>query len=142
MSAVIVLIIRILIAICLYTFLGIAIYTLWKELKLASQRTDIQVIPEIFLTIMGDFEEIRPFAQQEITVGREAICDFIIPDDTISSLHARFSYHHAQWWVEDLQSTNGTYLNDERIYTPTVIVTGDELALGKVILQIEIKGVK
>ena len=39
-------------------------------------------------------------------------------------------------WVEDLQSTNGTYLNEDRILTPTVLTIGDELLLGQVSIQI------
>jgi pSer/pThr/pTyr-binding forkhead associated (FHA) protein len=59
-------------------------------------------------------------------------------DDTVSARHARLSYHHNQWWVEDLQSRNGTYLNDERVSVPTVIVSGDELRYGQVATLIEI----
>ena len=48
----------------------------------------------------------------------------------ISARHAHLTYHHNQWWLEDLASTNGTLLNDIRITTPTVITSGDELQCG------------
>jgi pSer/pThr/pTyr-binding forkhead associated (FHA) protein len=52
-------------------------------------------------------------------------------DDTASARHAQLSYHHLQWWLEDLASTNGTILNDTPITMPTVITSGDEIRCGE-----------
>jgi len=49
------------------------------------------------------------------------------------------NYRYLQWWIEDLQSTNGTYLNDEKIETSTIIINGDEIRLGQVVVLIEIQ---
>ena len=39
------------------------------------------------------------------------------------------SFHHGQWWLEDLGSTNGTFLNKNQIAVPTVIITGDQIQM-------------
>ena len=142
MTATIVLIIRVLIAACLYLFLGITVYTLWKQVRLAGERSGSPLIPEITLTYSDALEQSSVFNQPDITIGRDTSCELIIPDETVSSHHARLRYHHKQWWVEDLQSTNGTFLNDERLDTSTIMVSGDELILGNVSLQVEIKTLK
>jgi pSer/pThr/pTyr-binding forkhead associated (FHA) protein len=41
------------------------------------------------------------------------------------------SYHHNQWWLEDLGSTNGTLLNQEKLTIPTVVISGDEFRCGE-----------
>lgn len=142
MSAVIVLVIRILIAVSLYLFLGLALITLWKEIRASEGKNNRVPIPELVLTYSNELEHTRAFSQQEVMIGREASSDLVIADDTVSSHHARFSYHHKQWWLEDLQSTNGTFLNNERLYTSTVIVSGDEVTLGNITIQVEIKSIK
>jgi pSer/pThr/pTyr-binding forkhead associated (FHA) protein len=142
MSAVIVLIIRILIAVSLYLFLGLAVFTLWKEVHETGEKRSRSLVPEISLTYTDELEQTRTFNQNEVTIGRDSTCDLVIPNDTVSSHHARLSFHHKQWWLEDLQSTNGTFLNNERLYTSTVIVSGDDLMLGNISLQISIKELK
>jgi pSer/pThr/pTyr-binding forkhead associated (FHA) protein len=81
----------------------------------------------------------KSFTKAELIIGREPDCDFQIADDAVSTRHARLSYRYLQWWVEDLQSTNGTYLNDQRVETATVIIKGDELHIGHQIVLINIE---
>jgi pSer/pThr/pTyr-binding forkhead associated (FHA) protein len=139
MSGIIFLILRFLLALALYAFLAWSIYILWNELHLKSTNAVARSVPEITLAASDLDNLLQSFVLPEITLGRDSTCSFIIPDETISSKHARLSYHHSQWWVEDLQSTNGTFLNEERLYTPTVVIDGDEIKLGKINLEISIK---
>lgn len=139
MTGIIVLVLRIIGAVCLYLFLGWAILTIWRELRLASQNLAKQQFPTLTITQLdGNETNEASFRINEIIVGRDESCEYSIPDETISSRHTRISYHHNQWWVEDLQSTNGTFLNEERIYTSTVIISGDDLRIGKVNFRITI----
>jgi hypothetical protein len=140
MSGIIVLILRVLLTLSLYAFLGLAIYTIWRELHLSNQLIARQKVPALTITNM-EYEESESasFPTPEIIIGRETDADYPIANETVSAQHARLSYHHKQWWVEDLQSTNGTFLNDERVDTPTVIIPGDELRCGKVSLLITIE---
>jgi pSer/pThr/pTyr-binding forkhead associated (FHA) protein len=137
MSAVAVLIIRILLALSLYAFLGWALYTLWRDLQLSNQLINSRRIPALNITQLDTDEGInQEFTSSEVIIGREAEADFVIPNETVSARHARLSYHHNQWWIEDLQSTNGTFLNDEKVETPTVIISGEEVRCGNVNLLV------
>ncbi len=139
MSGVLLLILRILLALILYSFLGFAMYTLWKDLR---RQSDLllarQPIPITLSTNVDGPPLTRHFTCAEVVLGREATCDFPINDQTVSSRHARLSYHQTQWWVEDLASTNGTFLNGEMVAAQVVITHGDELYLGQVGVKIAI----
>ncbi len=140
MTGIVVITLRILAAVCLYVFLGWALYTLWRELRLASSSLTSQRFPVINIAQLdSDDPAGRDYQISEVIIGRDESCEYHIQDDTVSSRHTRLSYHHNQWWVEDLLSTNGTFLNEERIYTSTVIISGDELRCGKINLQITIR---
>jgi len=141
MSAIIVLILRFFLAAALYGFLGWALFTVWRELKANSDLINSKQVPSISL-LRADAGTQSPqvFVCPEIVIGRDPNCEYSIAHETVSAHHARLSYHHKQWWIEDLQSTNGTFLNDERVFTPTVMITGDELRCGQIYLQIVING--
>lgn len=139
MLPIFVLILRILMVIALYAFLAWAIYALWRDLKFHSQILTSRKTPPIGILMDGDPEnEKTTFSQNEISIGREPSCDISLPDPVISARHARLIYRNMHWWIEDLMSTNGTYLNDERVESPTILINGDELRIGKNILVVEL----
>jgi len=138
MTGIIVLILRILLVIFLYGFLGWAIYTIWKDLRVHSQLYSPLGESKITLNIQEGLEEnIEEFYQSEINIGRDPACDLILMHETISGYHARLSYHHNQWWVEDLNSTNGTFLNNEPLLIPTVVIPRDIIQCGQVKISID-----
>jgi hypothetical protein len=72
----------------------------------------------------------------EVTVGRAAGCHIALPDDTfVSQLHARVFERSGQIYVEDLGSTNGTYVNGHRVSAPTPVHKGDSLQVGSTVLE-------
>jgi pSer/pThr/pTyr-binding forkhead associated (FHA) protein len=139
MSGIVVLILRIFLAAALYAFLGWALYTLWRDLRMQTLILAAQKTPTITLTRIGmdEFEPVS-FQKSEIFIGRELTSSLPIIDDTVSGQHARLAYRHNQWWVEDLKSTNGTFLNDEPVQTMTVLVSGDEIRVGQTVMKVEI----
>jgi pSer/pThr/pTyr-binding forkhead associated (FHA) protein len=140
MSAIIFLVLRILLAFILYGFLGFALYTIWRDMKRQDQLLVTRQPPPLTLTSQSyDLAPTQRFSNSEIFLGRDSVCDFTLEDQTVSSRHARLSYHQNQWWLEDLASTNGTYLNDEAVTTPVVITQGDEIRLGQVGVKIAIE---
>lgn len=69
-------------------------------------------------------------------IGRSSSCA-IRPDDTyISQVHARVAPRGEGWVVEDMGSTNGTYLNQRRVQVPTGIEPGDRIRVGKTVLEV------
>ena len=140
MSAVVVLVLRFLLTLGLYGFLGYAIYTLWRDLQLTSQLVSTRKNSTLIISRLEQTpSEGKSYQVPEVIIGRDAGVDYPISNETVSGRHVRLSFHHNQWWVEDLNSTNGTFLNDERLSTPTIIISGDYLRCGKVDLVITIQ---
>lgn len=137
MTGIVVLILRILLAASLYGFLGWALLTIWRDLRSQGRFFSAPNIPMLSLTPLGDGASSPvSFSAQEVILGRSPTNDYPLLDETVSTRHARLSYRKNQWWVEDLGSTNGTFLNDERVSVPTVIISGDELRCGQVSMLI------
>jgi hypothetical protein len=138
-SGIILLILRILLAVVLYGFLGFAIYILMRDLKQQGELLAARQPPLItIINTMADQEKSQSYIKPVIILGREEACDFLLDDQTVSSHHARLAYRKQQWWLEDLASTNGTFLNGDAVTTPVVITHGDELRLGHIGVRIEI----
>lgn len=73
----------------------------------------------------------------ELTVGRAPGCGVSLPTDTfVSQLHARLFRREGTLFVEDLGSTNGTFLNSQRLSTEAPIRKGDRLQVGKTVLEL------
>jgi pSer/pThr/pTyr-binding forkhead associated (FHA) protein len=132
MSGPLVLALRILLAACLYLFLGLAFYSLWKEIRQQADALSARKVPPIRLQITPDgmAAQVRQFSQASVTLGRDPACECQLDDQQVSARHARLSYHHGQWWLEDLDSTNGITLSGSRLTTPAVLMSADEFTCG------------
>lgn len=140
MSGIVLLILRLLMVVALYAFLGWAVYTLWRDMKRQSDLIEARKIPAINVQVeMEDQIGSHSYSVSELVIGRDQTCDLVLDANTVSAEHARLSYHHQNWWLEDLGSRNGTYLNLERVSTAAILVSGDELQIGQVLIKISIK---
>lgn len=70
-----------------------------------------------------------------LQVGRAEACQVRVPDTYASAFHARIFSRDGSWFLEDLGSTNGTYLNQRRITSPAEIRAGDKVRIGKTTLE-------
>ncbi len=140
MNAGILLVLRILFLIALYGFLGLSLWVIWKSTVTKAAQSVQELVPPLSLssTVM-ESTNAQVFVTPKVTVGQAPECDFILPHEMVSSLHGSFSYHHQQWWYEDLKSTNGSYLEDLRVEEPVVVKDGDVLFCGEVDINISIK---
>ncbi len=77
-----------------------------------------------------------PLTSSAILIGRAPSCTLVLDDDYSSSRHARLYPENGQWFVEDLGSTNGTFLGQKRVDRPMPVGPGDEVRLGKSTLEL------
>jgi hypothetical protein len=73
---------------------------------------------------------------RDVTIGREAVCDIVLPHPSVSKLHAVLRNADGQWTIEDKGSTNGTTLNGQQLaagQTPS-LADGDVIVLGLVVM--------
>jgi hypothetical protein len=74
--------------------------------------------------------------QAPLLIGRGPDAAIRLDDDYASTRHARIAFAEDQWFVEDLGSTNGTYIGNARITQPTTLTLGTKVRIGKTILEL------
>jgi pSer/pThr/pTyr-binding forkhead associated (FHA) protein len=74
--------------------------------------------------------------EQQITVGRASDATLVLTDDYASTRHARLFPQNGEWIVEDLGSTNGTYLDRQKVTAPTPVPVGVPVRIGKTVLEL------
>jgi len=75
-------------------------------------------------------------SDQQITIGRADDATLVLSDDYASTRHARLFPQDGQWLVEDLGSTNGTYLDRQKVTQPTPVPIGVPIRIGKTVLEL------
>lgn len=113
---------------------------LWQDLRQFGSRA----IPQLPTPIIIHYDregEIYPmrFTDPEVLVGRDIACNCTLDNTTVSAQHARLYFRQGQWWIDDLHSTNGTFLNQEPVRLPTVLTSGDQVRCGQVTLSITLE---
>ncbi|WP_182112576.1 MULTISPECIES: FHA domain-containing protein [unclassified Actinotalea] len=78
-----------------------------------------------------------PLGSSAILIGRAPSCTLVLDDDYSSSRHARVFPQDGEWWVEDLGSTNGTFLGREKVTAPTPVRAGAQIKVGQSILELQ-----
>ena len=71
-----------------------------------------------------------------VTFGRGTDCTIPLADEYVSTQHARLRFHEGQWYVEDLGSTNGTYVGNQRLTRSTPIAVKGRFRLGKTVVEL------
>lgn len=77
-----------------------------------------------------------PLGDQPIILGRGTDAAIRLDDDYVSTRHARFATNGEQWFVEDLGSTNGTFIGSQRITSPVAVGLGVAVRIGKTIVEL------
>lgn len=139
-----VLLLRILFIFLLYFFVYQVVRVITRELRVAATR---QVGPAPVDDVRGALLVTDPgetalrrgdvFDLEPVTViGRHPRATIVIDSSFMSSQHAQFSWQQDRWWVTDMKSTNGTFVNSTRIRVATGIRPGDTIELGGVTFQL------
>ena len=134
LSATLLLGLRLLMIVALYAFLGWSLLVIWRDLKNQAYTLAKQKVPALNVSLLGQYEssEKLRFTLPAVVIGRHPSCEWVLPNDTVSSRHARMVYHHDQWWLEDLDSRNGTFLNGAALSAPAVLANHDQIRCGQV----------
>jgi predicted component of type VI protein secretion system len=120
----------------LYLFLLAVIVAVWRGLRTASVRPQREASLEVIdpgRAHLGRGERIG--LTDGATVGRSAGNGVRIEEDSISSRHAAFQLERGRWWLEDLGSTNGSFINERRITGRTPLRDGDLVQIGLVTVR-------
>ena len=77
-----------------------------------------------------------PLREAGTLIGRNPECALVLADDFASGRHARIFRDASGWKVEDLGSTNGTFLGSSRLTGPSPVVAGSVLRIGKTVIEL------
>jgi pSer/pThr/pTyr-binding forkhead associated (FHA) protein len=93
--------------------------------------------PRVLVVTAGSLQGTTiDLTDQQITMGRANDATLVLNDDYASSRHARLFPQDGQWIVEDLGSTNGTYLDRQKVSRPTPVPVGVPIRIGKTVLEL------
>lgn len=91
---------------------------------------------ELVVTEADGAARTYPMSQEPLQIGRSDSCQVILQDTYASQMHARVYPKDGEWFVEDLGSTNGTYLNRVKVSQAVPVGPGDEIRIGKTSLEV------
>ena len=130
----------------LYIFIARAVRVINQELKGAdvkaaarpaagapSKRT--KKAPTKAVVVQGDKKGSTINLNEEVLIGRGDKCSLVLDDTYVSTVHARIFAKGDAYMLEDLGSTNGTYLNRRRVTSPTELHRGDQVKIGKTVME-------
>lgn len=142
--ALVMLVVRVLLALALYTFLGALLWMLWRDVRAAGQVSAARTRPlgrlVILETSLPGLALGATFPLLPITsLGRAPTNTVPLPDDTASLEHALLHLRDGQWWLEDLGSRNGTSLNETPLAAPAPVMAGDVVGVGRTRLKLELE---
>jgi pSer/pThr/pTyr-binding forkhead associated (FHA) protein len=78
-----------------------------------------------------------PLGASAVLIGRAPSCTLVLDDDYSSSRHARVFPEQGQWLVEDMGSTNGTFLDDQKVTGPVAVRPGAQIRIGQSVLELQ-----
>ena len=137
-------ILRIILALLILIFLGAIFFLLWKDVTRATIESQARdKVRGRLIVIEGGMPPMRvgdSFPLLTLTsIGRAPTNTAHIDDDTASLEHALVHLRDGHWWLEDLDSRNGTLLNNNKIEHPVPVGAGDVIEVGRVKLKLEIR---
>ncbi len=97
-----------------------------------------EVVPKRLVVTTGPLRGTTvPLGSSAVLIGRAPSCTLVLDDDYSSSRHARIYPEDGRWFVEDLGSTNGTFVGRERITAPTAVGIGSQVKVGQSTLELQ-----
>jgi pSer/pThr/pTyr-binding forkhead associated (FHA) protein len=88
--------------------------------------------------IEQDTGQVFPLESDLVTIGRDADNTVILSDPQASRHHAKIARQDSRWVIQDLESANGTFVNDQQISGPEALDSGDTIRVGQTVLRVEL----
>ncbi|MDX1417572.1 MAG: FHA domain-containing protein [Candidatus Promineifilaceae bacterium] len=134
--------IRILSAILLLLFLGLIAWLAYQDLRASTQIAEQRRRSYGYLRVVASTSAALPVGAllplvPVTTIGRSPGCTIVLNDDYASNEHAMLTFRSNHWWLEDLDSSNGTLLNDILLTEAVVLSAGDIIYIGDTRLKVE-----
>jgi hypothetical protein len=139
-----VLLLRVIFIFLLYFFVFQVIRVISRELRVAAGASArVADVPAVHGAILvadpgdsnlhrGEVYDLEPVT----VIGRHPRATIVIDSTFVSSEHLQLNWEQDRWWVTDLRSTNGTFVNGSQIRVPTGLRPGDVIELGAIRLQL------
>jgi hypothetical protein len=138
----ILLLLRLLSALLLLGFIGVIGFFIYRDIELTTAGTTRRDTFGFIIILESNIESLKAgekFPLLPITsIGRSPLNHVVIEDEYTSGRHALLVFRSNQWWLEDLQSRNGTMLNGLPVEEPTVITPSDEITIGRASFKLDI----
>ncbi len=126
----------------MYLLLAVVVWMEARELAHATTRRISPIAPvrgrrqpSRLVKTEGSGPESVDLVPPETLIGRDVACHVTIVDSSVSHRHARVYHSDGEWHVEDLGSTNGTFVNDRPLTRPVILRPGDKIAIGRSTLE-------
>ncbi len=100
-------------------------------------RRALKQLPHTLTVTHGKQAGLQLPLEGGVLIGRSNDCQLLLDDDYVSTRHARITLTSAGYQVEDLGSTNGTFVNNQRLTQPTPFGPGDTLRIGRTLMSVE-----
>ena len=123
----------------LYAFLWMVVRALVRDLRAAAREPTTELGRLVVVASpSGEPAAGAAFGLDAITsLGRDVNNSIVLDDEFVSTTHAALTYRGRAWYVEDLGSTNGTFVNGSQVDGLAPIAFGDEIQVGQVRLRLE-----
>ncbi len=130
---------RVAFVICIYLFFALLLRALWRDLR-ATVTTTGRSLGRL-IVVQSPEGQPTPGASIPLdaitSLGRDVNNSITVDDGFVSAEHALLTFRGRAWYLEDRGSTNGTYVNGQRVQGVVPLGYGDELQLGQVRLRLE-----
>jgi pSer/pThr/pTyr-binding forkhead associated (FHA) protein len=100
-------------------------------------RRALKQLPHTLTVTHGKQAGLQLPLEGGVLIGRSSDCQLLLDDDYVSTRHARITLTATGYQVEDLGSTNGTFVNNQRLTQPTPFGPGDTLRIGRTLMIVE-----
>ncbi len=123
----------------LYLFLLFIVIVMYKDISARGEKLDLEGEKSLrprLIVLEGATEMGKVFPLLDgLTIGRSPDNDIVLANSFVSHTHARVLEKNGAYFIEDLNSTNGTFLREKRILKPAQLKSGDRIRIGKTLLE-------